>query len=125
MEEFEQVDGNSVQEGNIVVPQRVIDVIESAPNGVEILSTCVDLAVFLAEKNIAYGDSVLNPIRVLSKADDLEQIRVRIDDKLSRLIRGQAYGTENHLRDLLGYLVLYFMLLGRSTNDNGGEIPTE
>ena len=56
-------------------------------------------------KNEAYGDSALNPIRVFSKADPVEQLRVRIDDKLSRLTRGADAG-EDTLADLVGYLVL-------------------
>jgi hypothetical protein len=59
----------------------------------------------LIQKNAAYGDSALNPVRVFSKADPAEQIRVRIDDKLSRLARGEAAG-EDVKQDLLGYLVL-------------------
>jgi hypothetical protein len=65
----------------------------------------------LVEKNQAYGDSALNPVRVFSKASAEEQILVRIDDKLSRLARGHAAG-EDVLRDLVGYLVL--LLLARS-----------
>ena len=59
----------------------------------------------LVEKNAAYGDSALNPMRVFSKASAEEQILVRIDDKLSRLARGAAAG-EDVLADLVGYLVL-------------------
>ena len=59
----------------------------------------------LIEKNIAYGDSALNPLRVLSKASAEEQLRVRIDDKLSRLARGSDAG-EDTIKDLIGYLVL-------------------
>lgn len=59
----------------------------------------------LIQKNAAYGDSALNPVRIFSKADRVEQMRVRIDDKLSRLARGEAAG-EDVLQDLLGYLVL-------------------
>jgi hypothetical protein len=59
----------------------------------------------LIEKNHAYGDSALDPVRIFSKADPVEQIKVRIDDKLSRLARGAAAG-EDVERDLIGYLVL-------------------
>ncbi len=59
----------------------------------------------LIQKNTAYGDSALDPVRVFSKASPQEQIRVRIDDKLSRLARGSDAG-EDVLADLLGYLVL-------------------
>jgi hypothetical protein len=58
----------------------------------------------LLEKNRKYGDSALNPIRVFSKADPTEQLRVRIDDKLKRQATGDT--TEDLVLDLLGYLVL-------------------
>lgn len=61
----------------------------------------------LIEKNEAYGDAALNPIRIFSKADTLEQLRVRIDDKLNRLAKGHEYPSEDTVDDLLGYLVLY------------------
>jgi hypothetical protein len=64
-----------------------------------------DVATMLVEKNKAYGNSALAPVRIFSKADPVEQILVRIDDKLSRLARGSAAG-EDVERDLLGYLVL-------------------
>ena len=64
-----------------------------------------DIETMLIEKNRAYGDSALNPVRVFSTANTTEQIRVRIDDKLSRLARGTAAG-EDTRRDLIGYLVL-------------------
>jgi hypothetical protein len=67
---------------------------------------CRDLASLLKEKNKAYGNSALDPVRIFSKASPEEQIRVRIDDKLSRLVRGQA-GGEDVRKDLMGYLVLW------------------
>lgn len=60
----------------------------------------------LIAKNTAYGDAALNPVRIFSKADPLEQLKVRIDDKLSRLARGSNAG-EDVIHDLLGYLVIY------------------
>lgn len=59
----------------------------------------------LLRKNAAYGNSALDPVRVFSKASTVEQLLVRIDDKLSRLKRG-APDSEDVERDLLGYLVL-------------------
>jgi hypothetical protein len=64
-----------------------------------------EVRAMLVAKNRAYGDSALNPVRVFSRADAAEQIRVRLDDKISRLVRGQAAG-EDVVQDLLGYLVL-------------------
>ena len=59
----------------------------------------------LVEKNQAYGNSALDPVRIFSKADPMEQLFVRIDDKLSRLKRGHAAG-EDVVKDLQGYLLL-------------------
>lgn len=71
----------------------------------EIAAVCDELKAMLLERNRAYGDSALNPVRVFSKASTDEQLRVRLDDKLSRLSRGQAAG-EDPEWDLMGYLVL-------------------
>lgn len=71
-----------------------------------VYATLNDLAEMLIEKNKAYGDSALNPVRIFSKADPVEQIMVRIDDKLSRLARGSEYAGDDTVTDLLGYLVL-------------------
>lgn len=60
----------------------------------------------LVEKNRKYGDAALNPSRIFSKADPVEQIKVRIDDKLSRLASGQQDEDEDVETDLIGYLLL-------------------
>lgn len=70
-----------------------------------IRAECDAVKDMLLEKNAAYGDSALHPVRIFSKADTLEQINVRIDDKLSRLARGSAAGEDTEL-DLIGYLIL-------------------
>ena len=64
-----------------------------------------DIGDMLKRKNAAYGNSALDPIRCFSKTDAAEQLRVRIDDKLSRLMRGNDAG-EDTVLDLIGYLVL-------------------
>lgn len=66
---------------------------------------CDWVCEMLLSKNAAYGDSAVNPLRVFSKADPVEQINVRMDDKLSRMARGAAAGEDPEL-DLLGYLIL-------------------
>ena len=70
-----------------------------------IAEECDALKAMLLEKNRAYGSSALSPVRIFAKSDTVEQIRVRIDDKLSRLMRGSAAG-EDVVKDLLGYLIL-------------------
>lgn len=64
------------------------------------------IADLLIAKNKAYGDSALNPVRIFSQASRIEQLNVRIDDKISRIQRGTDYGDEDTVRDLIGYLVL-------------------
>jgi hypothetical protein len=78
----------------------------TAPSGQQIWKTCHSIAQMLIEKNIAYGDSALDPVRIFSKSDPAEQLRVRIDDKLSRLMKGTEYVGDNDIDDLIGYLVL-------------------
>jgi hypothetical protein len=65
-----------------------------------------DVRQMLIEKNAAYGNSALEPVRIFSSASTVEQILVRIDDKLSRLQRGHEFQGEDTARDLLGYLIL-------------------
>lgn len=72
----------------------------------EIAAECDAIKALLLEKNAKYGDSALNPTRVFSRSDAVEQIRVRIDDKLSRLMRGTGVEDEDVVKDLIGYLVL-------------------
>jgi hypothetical protein len=80
-------------------------VAHTSPQSLAMLRVCLDVWDMLDVKNVAYGNSALDPVRIFSKADAAEQLRVRIDDKLSRLVRGHAAG-EDALHDLLGYLVL-------------------
>lgn len=72
----------------------------------EILSICNEIAAMLIEKNKSYGDSALDPVRIFSTSDNIEQIKVRIDDKLSRFMRGNEFPGDNDIDDLIGYLVL-------------------
>jgi hypothetical protein len=65
-----------------------------------------EIKEMLIAKNRAYGDSALEPVRVFSKAETVEQLYVRIDDKLSRVKRGHEYPGDDTISDLIGYLVL-------------------
>lgn len=71
-----------------------------------IVAACDEVKDILLEKNRAYGNSASDPVRIFSKADPLEQINVRIDDKLSRLMRGHEYAGDDTELDLIGYLIL-------------------
>jgi hypothetical protein len=65
-----------------------------------------EVSDLLIAKNKSYGDSALNPTRVFSKADAVEQLLVRIDDKLSRIKNGHDWPGDNDIDDLIGYLIL-------------------
>lgn len=71
----------------------------------QIATECDKVKTLLIEKNRAYGDSAFTPVRIFSTADPTEQLRVRIDDKLSRVVRGTDAG-EDVIVDLIGYLIL-------------------
>ena len=66
-----------------------------------------NLRLMLIEKNKKYGDSALNPLRIMSRASVTEQLKVRIDDKLSRLLHGDGEDTEDVIQDLTGYLIIF------------------
>jgi hypothetical protein len=78
---------------------------------------CNEVKELLIEKNKKYGDSALNPSRIFSKANAVEQILVRIDDKLSRIKSGAGLlaNDEDVIMDLMGYLVLLKIALKRDS----------
>lgn len=78
---------------------------------INIAKVCDEIKQLLLSKNHQYGDSALDPVRIFSQASPVEQLLVRIDDKLSRLSRGQISATDHEtvgdtVDDLIGYLVL-------------------
>lgn len=81
---------------------------------------CDDIKELLISKNQKYGDSALNPSRVFSKADPIEQLLVRIDDKLNRIQKGAGLvaNDEDVLMDLMGYLVLLKIAINRAKTVN-------
>lgn len=79
---------------------------------------CDEIKAFLLEKNKAYGNSAADPVRIFSKVDALEQINVRIDDKLSRLARGNEYPGDDTELDLVGYLILKRAIKRRNENED-------
>tara|TARA_R100000353_G_scaffold161971_1_gene122049 strand:- start:382 stop:648 length:267 start_codon:yes stop_codon:yes gene_type:complete len=67
-----------------------------------------NIKILLLEKNASYGNSALEPINAFSKASSAESIRIRIDDKINRMIRGNMTmeNEKDTIIDLMGYLVL-------------------
>lgn len=78
--------------------QKLLILADDAPAGKAILEESLAAGERLLEKNISYGNSALEPVRIFSNASPDEAIRVRIDDKLSRLV--------NHLTNVIRALVL-------------------
>jgi hypothetical protein len=72
-----------------------------------ITEVCDDIKSLLLEKNRKYGNSAVKPVRIFSKADNVEQIKVRIDDKINRLMNQQTDEDEDVISDLIGYFILY------------------
>jgi|GEM_PF-540236 len=87
---------------------------------ITIASVCDEIKQMLLQKNISYGNSALEPVRIFSKSDDIEGLYVRIDDKLSRIKRGSGLssGDEDVLNDLIGYMVLLKIALRKKTNND-------
>lgn len=77
----------------------------------KVMNVCNNIAQLLITKNRKYGDAALNPKRIFSKTSNIEQIQVRIDDKLSRIANRQSDEDEDVIMDLIGYLVLYKIAL--------------
>ena len=93
----------------------------------DIARVCDRIKQLLLQKNMQYGDSALNPIRVLSKSGPIEQILVRIDDKLNRIKQGNILGDdEDVVMDLIGYFVLLKIALERDVRASYNEnIPSD
>jgi hypothetical protein len=74
----------------------------------KIRDTIKEIEELLIRKNDQYGDSVMEPIGIFAKGNSQDLIRVRIDDKLSRLVRGNdsIESDEDIVQDLIGYLIL-------------------
>ena len=84
-------------------------------NQLKIAQVCDEVKTLLLEKNAKYGDSALNPSRIFSKASTVEQLLVRIDDKLNRIQKGAGLlaSDEDVVQDLIGYLILLKIALAQ------------
>lgn len=87
-----------------------------APSGNSIIRTCLEITEMLIKKNVSYGDSALSPIRIFSQSDSVEQIKIRIDDKINRVKNNQGFAGDNDIDDLIGYLILLKISLDRESS---------
>jgi hypothetical protein len=85
----------------------------------QISAICDDIKELLLYKNENYGNSALEPCRIFSNASPVEQLLVRIDDKLNRIKKGKGLIStdEDVIQDLIGYLVLLKIGL-KTKNEN-------
>lgn len=90
----------------------------------EIVEQCDFVADMLLEKNRQYGDSALSPLRIFSGLGSVEQINVRIDDKLSRILSAQGDDLEDAELDLIGYLVLKRVAVRRQLANKAAAAPS-
>lgn len=90
---------------------------ELCPLAQQVQAVCGELVALIDRKNRAYGNSATEPLRVFSRASTVEQLAVRIDDKLSRLARGTRTEDvpEDTVIDLIGYLVIYLTQTRKET----------
>ncbi len=91
----------------------------STDSQLEIAQVCDRVKELLLQKNAKYGDSALSPVRIMSKSHNVEQICVRIDDKLSRIKSGAGLlaTDEDVVLDLIGYFILLKVALDRDSAD--------
>ena len=80
-----------------------------------IRAKCAEVAGMLVEKNRSYGDSALHPIGIFAKGQAADLIRVRIDDKLNRIMNAPGAFGEDAIKDLIGYLILLQIAMEDST----------
>jgi hypothetical protein len=75
-----------------------------------IVDECAFIAEHLVKKNAAYGNSFADPIHIFARSSPAEQLNVRIDDKIKRLLNQNKVSKcrikEDTVLDLIGYLVL-------------------
>lgn len=72
----------------------------------DVYSITNEIKLMLLSKNRKYGDAALNPMRIFARSDSVEQINVRIDDKINRIKNRQDDEDEDVISDLIGYLIL-------------------
>jgi hypothetical protein len=84
-----------------------------APSGTNIMNAGLEITEMLINKNISYGDSALKPARIFSQSDNIEQIKIRIDDKINRVKNNQGFAGDNDIDDLIGYLILLKIALDK------------
>ena len=87
-----------------------------APAGSSIWIACHEITQLLIEKNISYGNSAIDPVRIFATSDNVEQLKVRIDDKINRVKNNQGFAGDKDIDDLIGYLILLKIAIDKEGN---------
>jgi hypothetical protein len=103
--------------------ERILEALIGAinPEQTLIASTGIEVVEMLLSKNLKYGSSATDPIRVFSKLPPEEGILIRCDDKLSRIRAGAADEDEDPIFDLAGYLILLMVARRQRVHPSDGQ----
>jgi hypothetical protein len=99
----------------------------SAPSTQEIIAfVCDEIKEMLIMKNRKYGDSAIAPVNIFYRGTAEDALRVRMDDKLSRIMNRQNDEDEDPEDDLIGYLILHkVQKLKSKVKESVSSIPEE
>jgi hypothetical protein len=85
-----------------------------------------EISEMLISKNIKYGNSAIEPLRIFSDLSPEEGLKVRIDDKLKRIKNGSLdKDDEDVINDLIGYLVLLKILYKKDQKEKQRELISQ
>ena len=70
----------------------------------------------LEYKNKNYGDAALSPLNIFYKESAQNSIKIRIDDKISRM-KNSSEVRVNDVVDLIGYLILLLVSMNVEKKD--------
>lgn len=82
-----------------------------------IIEICDSIKDLLLYKNERYGDSALNPKNIFYKGDSTNSIKIRLDDKLARIINNKSEIRVNDVSDLIGYEILLLISMNVTKDD--------
>jgi len=89
-----------------------------ADNQKQITELCNAMRDLLLEKNLRYGNAATEPLKIFSRNDASNSIKVRLDDKLSRIKNRKTDDPKvNDVCDLIGYCFLLLISMGATKED--------
>ena len=82
--------------------------------------TCDEIKQLLIQKNTAYGNSVFKPVSKFGiSISPVDAIIARMSDKEARIAnKGFNDQTEDTLKDLIGYMILLYVVVKIQQNDD-------